>query len=57
MKLLLKAQDTDHYEVYVLDTLLSEYYKYIEIIHSIVPKIQSNSLRMIHYEELIRTIF
>ncbi len=66
IKLLLnKQQDTDHYKVYVhvLDTLLSEYYKYIDhneyikIIHSIVAKIQSDSLRVIHYEELIELYF
>ncbi|WP_375330781.1 hypothetical protein [Candidatus Tisiphia endosymbiont of Oplodontha viridula] len=65
IKLLLDKQNTDHYEDYVsvLDTLLSEYYKYIDhneyikIIHSIVAKIQSDSLRMIHYEELIGLYF
>ncbi|MFU7503537.1 MAG: hypothetical protein ACE1S7_09245, partial [Candidatus Tisiphia sp.] len=60
-----KQQDTDHYKVYVhvFDKLLSEYYqyidhdKYIKIIHSIVAKIPSDSLRVIHYEELIGVYF
>ncbi|MFP3017541.1 MAG: hypothetical protein ACEY3E_01220 [Candidatus Tisiphia sp.] len=66
MQSLLETQDTDHYKevyVHVLDTLLFEYYKYIDndkyikIIQSIVARIPSTQLQMFHYEELINLYF
>ncbi|WP_341755001.1 hypothetical protein [Candidatus Tisiphia endosymbiont of Ptychoptera albimana] len=62
MKLFLRVYNERKYSEYdeiyweVIDTLLSKYYKDIEIIRSIIKDIPLQLSKMMHYEELIELI-